>query len=629
MDHIKKHARLLVALMLAGYFLLSLALAWQESTTFDEKAHTPAAYSYVRYGDMRLNPEHPPLLKDLAGIPLRFMRLSFPTDSTEWQNGINEQWVIGDRFLFGSGNDADRIMFWARFPVILVALLLGFLVYRFTKELAGTVAGLLALLLYVADPNIIAHGHYVTTDLAIAAAIFTALISFLRFLRTPDPKNTFLFGVILGFAELTKFSAVLLFPFFALIILIYAITRPKPDKIRSSRFFFSLKQLFSYVLLYVAAIIVCFMVVWGLYFLNTVNEPGAKIAENAQSVFSQGNLAAQFASAAVTALSGSVFGKPFAQYLLGVFMVFARVAGGNTHYFLGEVTNQASPWYFPVIFMTKETIPFLFLLFSGMIYSLFRIGKSFVGTPVRKWHTLISHSFQSHVSQYTLFGFATFYTVISVTGNLNIGFRHLFPILPLLYVLTAKVVFDFMRRRGFQGEHASHATLLLLALWISFIPVLAYPSYLAYFNEAAGGHENGYQIVTDSNYDWGQDLKRLRDFTDEFNACKSLSADRYSCAKFDAISRYPAIDKIRMAYFGGADPAYYLGEKYVRWYADWGRRSGWQAISVNSWQESLYQENPTGKETYRWIVDGGYPLAWRAGDSILVYYIPQNGDMQR
>ncbi|NTW13706.1 MAG: glycosyltransferase family 39 protein [Candidatus Moranbacteria bacterium] len=629
MDHIKKHARLLVTLMLMGYFFLSLSLAWQESTTFDEKAHTPAAYSYVRFGDMRINPEHPPLLKDLAGIPLQFMSLSFPTDSTEWRSGINEQWTIGDRFLSGSGNDGEWVMFWARFPIILVALLLGFLIYRFTKELAGTVAGLFALLMYVADPNVIAHGHYVTTDLGIAAAIFLALIFFLRFLRTPDPKNTFLFGIFLGIAQLTKFSAVLLFPYIALVILIYALTRPKPDKIHTSRFAFSMKQLFSYILLYIAAIIICFIVVWALYFLNTINEPGTKIAENAQFVFSQDNLAAQFAASTVTTLSGSIFGKPFAQYLLGVFMVFARVAGGNTHYFLGEVTNQASPWYFPVVFMTKETIPFLFLLFSTATYTLFRIGRSFTETSTRKWHALIAHSFQTHISQYAMFGFAAFYAIISITGNLNIGFRHLFPILPFLYVLIAKVVFDFMRRKGFQGEHASRAALLLISLWIFFIPVLTYPSYLSYFNEASGSHKNGYQIVTDSNYDWGQDLKRLRDFTDEFNTCKSPTADRYTCSKFDNISQYPKIDKIRMAYFGGADPAYYLGDKYVQWYADWGRRSGWQAISVNSWQESLYQANPTGRETYQWIIDGDYPIAWRAGDSILVYYIPRSEDTQR
>jgi hypothetical protein len=620
MDHLKKHARLAVTLMLTGFFLLSLSLAWQESTTEDEKAHVPASYSSVRFGDMRLNPEHPPLIKDLAGIPLQFMSLSFPTDSAQWQTGVNEQWSIGDMFIHQ--NDAEWVMFWARFPIILIAVLFGFCIYRFTKAFAGTVAGLFALLLYVADPNVIAHGHYVTTDLGIAAFIFLAIVFFVRFLRKPTLGNTLLFGVFFALAELAKFSAILLYPYFALIILAYALTRPKSDTIHDSHFLFAIKQLFSYTFKYLGALVVCFALIWTLYFFNTVNEPGIKMVETAKDFFQQDNLPAHFAIDTVTSLSGSGATKPFAQYLLGFFKVFSRFEGGNTHYFLGTVTPDASPWYFPIVFTLKETLPFLFFLVFGGVYTVVRIVKVFAGKSARTWHTVISHSIQSHITQYTMFGFVVLYAFVSITGNLNIGFRHLFPIIPLLEVLIAKTVFDFIRRKGFHGEHASRVALTVLAFWIFAIPVLAYPSYLSYFNEAAGGPKNGYRYVTDSNYDWGQDMRRLRDFVDAFNACKAGTADPATCTKFADIERYPPINQIHTAYFGGANPKYYLGDKYIEWYADWGRRSGWHAISATFWQESLYQSNPTGKLTYRWIVDGGYPLAWHAGDSIFVYYVP-------
>jgi len=626
MDHIKKHARLMVALMLGALFLLSLSLAWQESTTFDERAHVPAAYSSVHFGDMRLNPEHPPLIKDLAGIPLQFMRLSFPTDSAQWQSGVNEQWTVGDLFIHQ--NDATWVMFWARFPIILLTILFGFVLYRFTKGFAGTVAGLFALLLYVSDPNIIAHGHYVTTDLGIAAFIFISIIFFIRFLRKPDTTNTVLFGVFLALAELAKFSAILLFPYYALVILAYALTRPKADTVRDPKFLFSLRQLFSYALKYIGALVICFAIIWVVYLFNTVNEPGIKMVETAKDFFRQDNLPAHFAIDTVTTLSGSAMTKPFAQYFLGFFKVFSRFEGGNTHFFLGDVTADASPWYFPVVFTLKETLPFLFLLVFGGIYTVVRIVKAFAGKSARTWHTVVAHSVQSHVTQYTMFGFVVLYAFVSITGNLNIGFRHLFPIIPLLIVLVAKTVFDFIRRRGFQGEHASRVALTALAFWILAIPVLAYPSYLSYFNEAAGGPENGYRYVTDSNYDWGQDMKRLSDFVNGFNDCKFGATDPDFCAPFADIMQDPPIDRLRMAYFGGADPKYYLGDKYVEWYADWGRRSGWHAISATFWQESLYRPNPTGKLTYRWIIDGGYPMAWRAGDSIFVYYVPPSPGME-
>ena len=36
-----------------------------------------------------------------------------------------------------------------------------------------------------------------------------------------------------------------------------------------------------------------------------------------------------------------------------------------------------------------------------------------------------------------------------------------------------------------------------------------YPHYLSYFNELAGGPNNGQHILLDSNIDWGQDMNRL------------------------------------------------------------------------------------------------------------------------
>ena len=84
MKKMKKFAPLLVALILAGFIAVSLVVSSQESTTMDEQAHIPSGYSYVKYNDMRLNPEHPPLLKDLAGIPLQFLDTKFPVDDAQW-----------------------------------------------------------------------------------------------------------------------------------------------------------------------------------------------------------------------------------------------------------------------------------------------------------------------------------------------------------------------------------------------------------------------------------------------------------------------------------------------------------------------------------------------------------------
>jgi 4-amino-4-deoxy-L-arabinose transferase-like glycosyltransferase len=594
MENLKKHAGLFAAIMLSAFFLLSITLAWQESATYDERAHIPAAYTYVDRSDMRLNTEHPPLLKDLAGIPLLFLDLSFPYDHPDWEkSGIHGQWSLGTEFLYGRGNDADLMLFWSRLPIILVALLLGFLIYRFTKELAGTVAGLFALLLYVADPNVIAHSHYVTTDIGIAATLFASFVFFLRFLRNPCRKNIFLAGIFLGLAELTKFSAVLLFPIFGVFAIVYGLTRPDGAVTTMSERF---RNMFRFAGRYIGVALVAFSLIYIVYAANTVTMPGEKLVEIADIKLGQPNAAARFAHSLVETTSQSALLKPLSAYFLGVGMVFERVGGGNVFYFLGTVGSDADPWYFPIIFLLKETTPFLVLLICTTAYTVYRIAKAGAATPLKSLPGLLAHSFQSRITQYLFGFFILFYAYISITGNLNIGFRHLFPILPLLYVLIAKTTFDFIRRRDFQGERVSRIMIGFIALWIASVPFLTYPSYLSHFNGIAGGTKHGYEIATDSNYDWGQDLKRLRDFVEQ-----------------------NGIEKIRVDYFGGAEPSYYLGDKYIPWYDQRGPEPGWYAISALFYQESLYRKNSEGKPTYAWLRN--YEPVARAGDSIFIFYV--------
>ena len=109
--------------LLGVMFILMVFSARKESAIMDELAHIPAAYSYVALHDYRLNPEHPPLAKDLAGIPLLFLNLNFPLDVTAWAKDVNGQWTMGTIFLYESGNNPDQILFWARLPLMLLALL--------------------------------------------------------------------------------------------------------------------------------------------------------------------------------------------------------------------------------------------------------------------------------------------------------------------------------------------------------------------------------------------------------------------------------------------------------------------------------------------------------------------------
>src|SRR3989344_2626653 len=168
----------------------------------DELAHIPAGYSYARYQDHRLNPEHPPLVKVLAGIPLLLQGLNFPTDQDSWQKDINGQWTAGSQFLYESGNDADRIISWARFGPILLTLLLIIAVYWFSKELMGRWWAFLPTFLTALSPTVLAHGHYVTTDIGATLGILVATATFIKYLESPSRKRLWLAGLAFGFAQL-------------------------------------------------------------------------------------------------------------------------------------------------------------------------------------------------------------------------------------------------------------------------------------------------------------------------------------------------------------------------------------------------------------------------------------------
>jgi hypothetical protein len=192
--------------------------------------------------------------------------------------------------------------------------------------------------------------------------------------------------------------------------------------------------------------------------------------------------------------------------------------------------------------------------------------------------------------------FVFLYAYVSITGNLNIGFRHLFPILPFIFILVAKEVAFLGSALGKKYQKYFWGIILLLVTWLVAVAAFAYPNYLAYFNELVGGSKNGYKYVTDSNVDWGQDLKRLTNFVNENN-----------------------IDKIRVDYFGGGDVGHYLGDKSVIWHAHMGQEPGWYAISATFLENSLYDKITEGKPDYQWLRDRE-PYT-NIGGSILVYKI--------
>ncbi len=601
---------------------LMLYLARTDSMIVDELAHIPAGYGYVRYLDARLNPEHPPLLKALAGLPLLALRPVFPLDNPAWSSEVNSQWAVGGAFLFNTENNADRLVFAARLAPILLTLLLIFLLYWWAREYMGPRWALLPSLLFGLSPNVLAHGHYVTTDVAAAFGMVLATYFFLKFLREPSRPRLLYAGLATGIAMLMKFSTVLLLPYFLTLILVFyaaSLVRDWPATHAGERLHrFGVRawhHLRAVVLIFIIAYVV---VVYPVYFLFTWNYPQAKQASDTSYLL--GSFAGGPAPAGEmckpvrcladfnVALSQNPVTRPFAQYLLGVLMVMQRSSGGNTSYFLGEVSSAGSHFYFPTVYALKEPLAVLLLMLGGLLAGLLSIWRA-ARDRAKNWGAKFLAYLERDFTQFAMLLFVVFYWAYSVRSPLNIGFRHLFPTLPFIYMLIARAwqthVPDLRAKRWLYGA---------LLAWFLLETAFAFPYYLSYFNELGGGTQNGYRYVTDSNYDWGQDFLRLVDF----------------------VKAHPEIDKIAVDHFGGVNPGYYLGAKEADWQSSKGDPADqgihWLAVSVNTLQGAIQPTAPgfvrDPQDEYRWLADlrpikpgmGNVPEPdYRIGTSIFVY----------
>lgn len=602
-NFLKKNYKVVVFLALLFMLVVSVLNAKNDSLIYDEDAHIPAAYSYLTQHDIRLNPEHPPLLKDLAAIPLMFMHLNFDTSQPFWNENANDaQWNAGKHFLYEAGNNPDLIIFWSRIPMILLSLLLGFFIFKWTKEMAGTIAGIFALLLYVFDPNILGHNHFVTTDIGIAAFTVFSFYYFLKFIKEPTWKNVLVGGIFLGLMQLTKFSSVLAFPVFGLILIIYPLVKRARDK--NGKEIAKISLLLEYLGKGLIAFLISLILVCAFYYFNTYDMPKEKLPEIINYYFpiERLNPAGSVARETLLAINEYPILRPLNNYVFGIIRVFQRVGGGNINYFMENVNLNGSPAYFPVVFLIKEPLPTLFFIVFAFIFAICKISKTTFESARHSFKRIlesIAHYIRTSTTELAMLLFIFVYSASSILGNLNIGFRHLMPIMPFIFILVAKNISEFIKsREKYRTKNILFFAAIILFLFLIFGTFSAYPYYMSYFNQVAGGPSNGYKYVTDSNADWGQDLGRLKMFLDE----------------------HPEIDKIRLNYFGMADANYYLGEKYIPW---WDNKRplepGWYGISTLFLQESIYDLRRPDNKTYRWLQNK--KPAYQVGTSILIYYV--------
>lgn len=366
-----------------------------------------------------MNPEHPPLAKLLATLPLLLIQPTFDTTDESWRRGAEVP--FSTKFLYG--NDADRLLFWSRAVMVMLAALGAAITFLWARDMFGPAAGIFALTLYAFCPNLLAHGMLVTTDVPVAA--FSVLTLYLFWKRGEKPlwPKDFATGLALGAAMAVKFSGALL----PIVLAGFCLVR---------------KQIKSLFIMAAASLLVI----------------------EAAYLFSSSPLL----------------------YFRNMGFVNANHLKNYPFYLFGDLKPGGWWYYFLVAFAFKATLP-------TVVFVIVTVIEATRGL-INRWGEMI-----------LLVTIAVFLVATTILAD-QVGVRYILPVFPLVFIWVSRIVRKFLTARS------GTAVIAALLAWHVWSSISAFPNYIPYFNEMAGGPAGGPALLDDSNVDWGQGVKQAADY---------------------------------------------------------------------------------------------------------------------
>jgi 4-amino-4-deoxy-L-arabinose transferase-like glycosyltransferase len=465
----------LIALLAIQALQISVTLH-RESLTWDEEDHMYAGYRMWTAGDFGLNPEHPPLVKLLAALPILGEKLWVPPLR---KTMFKEEAFLGGRdWLERNDGVSQRLVFRMRLAAALLAIALSLTVFFATREWFGATAAVVALTLLVFDPNILAHSGLVTTDVGAALFFLASLYTFYRYVKQPTMARLAIIGIVMGLLFATKHSGVLMIPILLLIVIREAICATKGLKIRT---LLRLSGAFAVMLLLAVGVL------WAFYGFRYAARPAGLELIPPMSEYSQG---LGHVSRGLILWIARLHLLP-ESYLMGVvdIRIFAK---DFSTYALGTWYPHGVWWYFPVALSIKTTL--------GMLALVLLAGSALITGK------LVPDSTQRRALAYLLIA-AGFYLAFAMWNGVNIGVRHVLPFYAFAAVLLGATVAALSSR----SRVWMYACALLVVAHIAS-GLAVFPNSLAYANEAWGGAWNTHRLLNDSNVDWGRQLYQVREW---------------------------------------------------------------------------------------------------------------------
>jgi hypothetical protein len=449
--------RKIVFLLLAFYVLLQVYCIQQLSLNYDEPLF--AAYGIT-------------VLKFQGKKDIQEFDSKLPITALNMLPRAAEQLV--NRELSKSGMEADKDIVNGRYISLIISLLLGLLIFKWTSELYNDKVGLCSSLLYLLCPDFLAHGIFVSSDI-FACLFFTSSFYFLwKFRQSNHLKYFILASCSVALAQISKFSMLHLIFIFPLIQFITF----KNENLRRHSI---TKELFLFLIFGVINWLVIssshffyheFMLLKNYHFES----------ESLQKL---------------QALLGTCrvpFPEPYVSSLDAV-IYFDRLGGGvpgslnGASYILGEHSRFGFWYYYLVSIFYKLPIPTLLIWVASFGIVFFRLNrKTFLSKEIFLLLPIL----------YFLFYLSFFY-------NTQVGVRHIIFIFPLLFIHSGWVINLIIEKK-------KRIILFLLLGWQVISVASFFPHFLPYTNEFIINKKYAYKKLADSNICYGEGKKYLNQF---------------------------------------------------------------------------------------------------------------------
>jgi hypothetical protein len=475
-------------------------MAWTDccnSPVKDEVGHLPAGIYLWQTGRFDLYPVNPPLVRAIAALPVLLFN-----PKTDWHYCTEKcdprpEWVTGEAFIQDNGGEQSCWLFsLARWACIPFSILGGCICYCWARELYGGWSGVVAIILWCFCPNVLAWGATICPDVAAAALGITAHYAFWRWLKSPDWTKAVIAGILLGIAQLTKLTWIILFAVWPAIWMLWNWSLGARCKLRQTR------QL----------------VVIGIMAINVLNL--GYLFDGTFKMLGDYRFTSRMLAGADSVIDGQLGGNRFSRTWMGLIPVpfpEAYVTGidlqkidfeaGKPSYLFGEWRNRGWWHYYLVCIAFKVPL-------GSLLLGLLAIVSSWTNRDVAGGERLQSSATWRDETFLLLLPASVVFILVSSETGFSRYFRYVLPCFPFIYIWISRAARPGCRKLQWLATGA--------LAWSVTSSILVCPHNISYFNELAGGPIGGHRYLLDANIDWGQDLLYLKRWVNEHPEAKPL-----------------------------------------------------------------------------------------------------------